>query len=151
MNPVRKILVNIDLDLATRPVLELARHTALAFGARVELVHVFETPGYQGPAVLDLDTPPADLERWRTARVMTGLLRVLAEGGVAARGRMAAGVVEEEVCALARAEAFDLILVGSHSREGLDRFVNASVAAALIRTAPCPVLVLPHVKDVVPG
>jgi len=151
MKPIQKILVTIDLDLVTAPVLELARRTAQAFGASLELVHVFETPGYQGPAVLDLDTAPAVLEAWRTARVMMGLLRPLAADGLAARGRMLEGVAEEEIRALAQAERFDLIIIGSHSREGLDRFVNASVAASLIRTAPCPVLVLPHVQDVVPS
>ena len=151
MKPIRKILVMIDLDLATSPVLDLARATAQAFSAHAELLHVFETPGYHGPAILDLTTPPAELEPWRTAKVMAGLLRRLAEAGLSARGRMAEGVVEEEACALARAEAFDLIIIGSHSREGLDRFMNASVAGALIRTAPCPVLVLPHVQDVVPS
>ena len=63
---------------------------------------------------------------------------------------MVFGVAEEEVSRLAREENFDLIILGSHSREGLDRFVQSSVAAALIRKASCPVLVLPHVVDVIP-
>ena len=151
MKPITRILVTLDLDLVTAPVLDLACRMALAFGARVDLIHVFETEGYHGPAILDLaTTPEADVERWRTARVMLSLLRHLAEGGVTARGRVAMGVVEEEVCSLAREEDFDLIIVGSHCREGLDRLMNASVAAALIRMAPCPVLVLPHVQDVIP-
>lgn len=151
MKPFTNILVTIDLDLITAPVLELARQMAVAFGAGVELVHVFETSGYHGPAVLDLALEPKPaLGQWRTAKVMMGLLEKLAEGGITARGRMLEGVVEEEVAKLAREEGFDLIIIGSHSREGLDRFIRSSIAAALIRTAPCPVLVLPHVRDVVP-
>jgi len=151
MNPIRKILVTIDLDLATAPVLALARQMATAFKAQVELVHVFETDGYHGPTVLDLaSSHEAEVAPWRTAKVMVALLEELANDGIVGRGRMAFGVVEEEVAQLARDEAFDLIVIGSHSREGLDRFLQGSVAGALLRTAPCPVLVLPHVRDVVP-
>ena len=131
--------------------LDLAIQMAHAFAAQVELVHVFETAGYHGPAVLEAGQGKApELQNWRTARLMVGLLDQLAAAGLKARGRMAMGVVEEEVSRLARDGAFDLILIGSHSRQGLDRLMAASVAAALIRTAPCPVLVLPHVPEVIP-
>lgn len=150
MTPIRKILVVIDLDLIAAPVLDLASGLALPLGAEVELVHVFETPGYLGPAVVTLgDEGSPALDRWRTARAMVGLLKHLHEKGLEARGRLFIGVAEEKVAELARQEAFDLIVIGSHSREGLDRFVHASVAAALLKTATCPVLVLPHVQDVV--
>jgi nucleotide-binding universal stress UspA family protein len=130
MKPIAKILVTIDLDLVAAPILDLARQMALAFGAKVDLVQVFETEGYHGPAILDLDTtPPAEVEHWR---------------------RVLVGVVEEEVASLAMAEDFDLIIIGSHGREGLDRLLNASISEALIRMSPCPVLVLPHVQDVTP-
>jgi len=152
MKPIARILVTIDLDLATDPVLELAIRMAAAFGAQVEVIHIFETPGYHGPAVLEAGQSHApELEHWRTARLMVGLLDQLAAAGFKSRGRMAFGVVEEEVSRVARDEAFDLIIIGSHSRQGLDRLMAASVAAGLIRLAHCPVLVLPHVPEVIPG
>jgi nucleotide-binding universal stress UspA family protein len=151
MRPIQKILVSLDADLVATSILELARQVAVAFNARVELVHVFETSGYHGPAVLELsDEQDPGLEHWRAARMMLGFLKDLAGSGIAVRGRMAHGVVEEEVSLLAKEEGFDLIVLGSHSRKGLDRFVQSSVAAALIRTASCPVLVLPQVVDVIP-
>lgn len=36
----------------------------------------------------------------------------------------------------------DLIIVGTHGRQGLERFVLGSVAEKLVRTAHCPVLVV---------
>jgi len=36
----------------------------------------------------------------------------------------------------------DLILVGTHGRRGLERFLLGSVAEAVVRLAPCPVLVV---------
>jgi len=151
VKPFEKILVSLDLDLVTAPVVALAGQVATTCGARVELIHVFETPGYEGPMTLEVkDAQDPELARWRTARMMMGLLQNLAGHGVQARGRMIFGVVEAELENLARSEHFDLIVIGSHSREGLDRFIQGSVAGALIRNAPCPVLVLPHVQDVIP-
>jgi nucleotide-binding universal stress UspA family protein len=34
----------------------------------------------------------------------------------------------------------DLVVVGTHGRTGFDRYVLGSVAEALVRTAPVPVL-----------
>ncbi|HJV48879.1 MAG TPA: universal stress protein [Geothrix sp.] len=156
MNSIQKILIPIDLDLDSHPILDLACTVATAFRSKVELIHVFETVGYGGPMSMEAldDSDPRfqqEMEQWRTYRAMLRLLRELHGKGIQARGRMAFGVVEETLTSLAREESFDLIVIGSHSREGLDRFVHGSVAGALIRSSPCPVLVLPHVQDAMPG
>ena len=152
MTRFKKILVPIDLDLDSTSILELAAMLATAFGARVELAHVFETPGYGGPGTLETRDAlsPAiqqQLQHWRTARTMMNHLKDLERRGITARGRLTFGVAEETLEELARKEAFDLIVIGSHSREGLDRFLSGSVAEALVRIAPCPVMVLPHVPE----
>jgi universal stress protein A len=36
----------------------------------------------------------------------------------------------------------DLILIGTHGREGLQRVLLGSVAEAVVRHAPCPVIVI---------
>jgi nucleotide-binding universal stress UspA family protein len=51
-------------------------------------------------------------------------------------GHAATGIVE-----IAEKWAADLIVMGSHGREGLGRLLLGSVADAVIRHAPCPVLV----------
>jgi len=38
--------------------------------------------------------------------------------------------------------AFDLIVVGSHGRKGLDRFLLGSVSHGIVHRALCPVLVV---------
>jgi len=42
---------------------------------------------------------------------------------------------------LAAAEGFDLVAVGTHGHRGLRRLVVGSTAEAIIRHAPCSVLV----------
>jgi nucleotide-binding universal stress UspA family protein len=48
----------------------------------------------------------------------------------------------KEILHLAESEGFDLIVMGTHGREGLNRFLLGSVAEQVIRRAPCPVFVI---------
>jgi universal stress protein A len=50
--------------------------------------------------------------------------------------------VAAAITGFARATGVDLIVIGSHGRTGLARLVVGSVAEAVVRTAPCPVLVV---------
>jgi hypothetical protein len=47
-----------------------------------------------------------------------------------------------EIVALAKAENVDLIVMSSHGRSGLSRILLGSTAEAVMRLAPCPVLVV---------
>ena len=43
----------------------------------------------------------------------------------------------------------DLIVIGTHGRRGISRFLLGSVAEAIVRSAPCPVLTV-RAKAVTP-
>ena len=45
---------------------------------------------------------------------------------------------------LARDEGYDLIVMGTHGRTGLDRLLVGSVAERVVRTASVPVLTIRH-------
>lgn len=48
----------------------------------------------------------------------------------------------EEIAQLAADLEADLVVVGSHGRRGVSRLISGSVAEAVVRLAPCPVLVV---------
>jgi nucleotide-binding universal stress UspA family protein len=50
------------------------------------------------------------------------------------------GSPDVQIAQLASDLAADLIVVGTHGRQGLARFILGSVAESLVRNAPCPVL-----------
>jgi nucleotide-binding universal stress UspA family protein/quercetin dioxygenase-like cupin family protein len=56
--------------------------------------------------------------------------------------RVAEGDALPEILRLAKAERCDLIVMGTHGRTGLSRFLDGSVAEELVRRAACPVLVV---------
>lgn len=142
MRPIRSIVVAVDLEapsvVAARSAIELARR----LGASVTLVHVLVDPsGFLRPQ----DALPASalesmhrqglakLEAFRTGLHLQGVevhLHVIHSGSVA-----------EEVVAWARATSADLVVVGTHGRGPLGRFLLGSVAERVLRGASCPVLV----------
>jgi nucleotide-binding universal stress UspA family protein len=48
--------------------------------------------------------------------------------------------VANGITAYAKANAIDLIIVGTHGRGAVKQFLMGSVAERVVRTAPCPVL-----------
>src|SRR5262249_45837619 len=57
-------------------------------------------------------------------------------------GHVRVGRAHREIVQLASDMAADLIIVGTHGRTGIERFVLGSVAERVLRYAPCPVLVV---------
>ena len=60
--------------------------------------------------------------------------------GVWVEHRLEEGDAAEEILRVARETACDLVVMGSHGRTWLERALMGSVAAKVLRSAPCPVL-----------
>ncbi|MCL5021846.1 MAG: universal stress protein, partial [Nitrospirae bacterium] len=54
--------------------------------------------------------------------------------------RIVKGVPHEEILKFAEAKAIDMIIMGTHSRRGLDRVIFGGTAERVVRHAHCPVL-----------
>jgi nucleotide-binding universal stress UspA family protein len=65
----------------------------------------------------------------------------LQTAGYQARGRAVLGTPVEMILHEASAVRADLMLMGSHGRKGVTRFVLGSVSHAVLHQMPCPVLV----------
>jgi nucleotide-binding universal stress UspA family protein len=61
--------------------------------------------------------------------------------------RLTMGDPAGEVVRLAGDEAAEMIVMGTHGRTGLTRLLMGSVAEAIVRRAPCPVLVYREVDE----
>jgi nucleotide-binding universal stress UspA family protein len=65
----------------------------------------------------------------------------LRERGVASEMQIEHGDPAEEIVRVAREGGYDLIVTGSHGRGPIGEVLLGSVSKALVRTAPCAVLV----------
>lgn len=143
-----RILAAVQVDSSSEAVLAQAALLAHLSGAELELIHVFETPGYGGPAELipvQGRVGVESLEPWRSAKAMATMMNGLLDEGVkVGRGWMLHGVVEDLVLRTARQGKADLLVIGNHHPSRLERTLSGDMVGALIHRAACPVLVVPH-------
>lgn len=126
--PARRILVAVDLSPVSAHAWGWARALA-APGAHLEVLYVYEIPptpimGMPGPTL--------------STGLRSRLLARLRQGHSGATVRVEQGDPALAICR--RARGFDLVVLGSHGRRGLDRALLGSVCEAVVRDAPVPVL-----------
>jgi nucleotide-binding universal stress UspA family protein len=71
---------------------------------------------------------------------LDGLVRRARTAGVRARSLLLEGVAHDEIVRAARAQRADMIIVGTHGRTGLTKFMLGSVAGRVVSHAAVPVL-----------
>ena len=141
-----RILVATDFSPASTPAVEEAMRLAASAGAELILVHAYEPPA---PAAFEgYVAPPSVYDQWEEAlRTSTEsnleqLLAKVREKGIKARSRVLRGIPYTAITEAAAEERADLVVVGTHGRSGLSRFVLGSVAARVVAGASCPVLTI---------
>jgi len=142
MQVFEKILVPIDFSLYSENAVRVASELSAALSAPLVLVHVYDPVAYPLPDGYVMYTP-GQLSKMFTAfdnRLEAAQRDALRQGAVSADTRLLQGLTSEEIVRVARDEHFDLIVLGSHGRRGLERFLLGSVAARVVQTAPCAVL-----------
>jgi len=146
VRPVRKILVAVDLAPEGRQAVALAREEALASGAELELVHVFQLPalgtafGYSVPLPVSVVLEARETAQREFDRILDGF----EWGDVAHRRELVDGDPRHELTE--RAAQADLVVLGTHGGGGFSHAVIGSVASHVIRSGRAPTLVfrLPH-------
>jgi nucleotide-binding universal stress UspA family protein len=138
---LRKIVCAVDFSDASRLALQDAAELAARFEGDVTLVHVEEPAPFTGVDLLAASSGAAEL---RAAELERSLARWRAEAarlsGRPAHSQLLSGAPVAELVRFAETHGADLVVVGTHGRGGLERFVLGSVAEAVARRAPCPVL-----------
>jgi nucleotide-binding universal stress UspA family protein len=144
---VTRVLVPIDFSPPARAALEYAAFLAGRLGAELEVLHVWEPPGYVGPdalAVLPVGPGQPGWEQTR-AEVQREIEHFLGEGTVRPEQlsvRVEAGEPSDTILQVAKAGGTDLIVIGTHGHTGLSRLLIGSVAETVLRRSTCPVLTL---------
>jgi universal stress protein A len=144
---VTRVLVPIDFSPSARAALEYATFLAARLGAELEVLHVWEPPGYVGPDTLALLPIAPGQPGWDQTRaeVEREIEHFLAKSGARPNRlsvRVEAGEPSDTILRVAKDGGSDLIVMGTHGRTGLSRLLIGSVAEAVLRRSTCPVLTL---------
>ena len=144
MTAITRILVPTDFSDSADAAFAYALKLGDQVGAAVQLVNVFEDQDtlnvYSEMYVpMPADTRAeivADIRRQLTARVAaSGHSNVTTEVITGSAARAIVDGATQQQC--------DLIVMGTHGRHGMAHLLMGSVAERVVRTAACPVLVVP--------
>lgn len=140
-----RILVPVDFSAASAAAVRRARELAARSHARLTVLHVIEPHLYPGEArgTLDLRTPVSDEQAFHRLR---DFYRSAGGPSVARFFWTMRGRPAPEIVTYADRAGIDLIVQGSHGREGLEYAVLGSVAEEVVRRASCPVLTMKNVR-----
>jgi nucleotide-binding universal stress UspA family protein len=132
---ISNVLVGIDFSPASINALAYGRAFCRTFGATLHVLHVTEN-NFLRPIVCDPDVPAPSAEE-QIDELLTGEdgVRLPTTVFVEVSDRPADAVLSHVV-----RNAVDLVVVGTHGRHGLDRFLVGSVAEHVVRHSACPVL-----------
>ena len=135
--PANTIVFPTDFSTASDAALVHAAALARQSGSRLLIVHVEEPPLAYGGGELYYGLPEPSSER---------ILKMLedvkpADTAVPFTHRLTMGDPAAEIVRIATVEQAEMIVLGTHGRTGLSRLLMGSVAEAIVRRAPCPVLV----------
>lgn len=148
---LERILVPVDFGDAAVAALRLAVTWADAAGARVDLLHVIDAPAYLSPQVSVAYgeggniTTFDEVVREEAIGQLDELVKKLPTGlrtGIdveVVRGDPLTAIVE-------RAKADDLVIVGTHAKAGLGRWMLGTLADKLMRSVDGPVVTV-HESD----
>jgi universal stress protein A len=139
------ILLAVDFSKSIDAVAEQALTMRNALNARLSLVHVVEFVQFDFSSEL---TMPQELELdQELLELADKRLQQLAEKyGVADSERFVSqGNTKHEILRIAEKQKVDLIVIGSHGREGIQLLLG-STANAVLHGAPCDVLAV-RIRD----
>lgn len=137
------ILLATDLSPASIAATEQATELAVRLGARLLVVNVIALMQGMVPV------PRSRAVEERDARTLAAQSVVQAARAVGAEATFLLweGDAADGILAAAEAEAADIIVVGTHSRKGVGRYLLGSVSDEIVHRASCPVLVVKSRSD----
>ncbi|HET9867778.1 MAG TPA: universal stress protein [Nitrospira sp.] len=143
---ITRLLLATDFSDEARRAEEYASALAASWQIPLSVMTVLEFPPGMNPDYAVNKQYLTDRMHDASTRLAEFKERIGMRGTVATT-RIARGIPSEEVIAAAQAEEADLLVVGTRGKSGLAHVLLGSTAERVIRSAPCPVLAVPTLKD----
>ena len=137
---LENVLYATDFRAHSRAALPYALSVARRYGSTVYVVHVVDLSPFSSPGPTGLlRALEAQAIREAKASVLE-LSPVL--GQTPNEVLIRKGAIWKEIFDIVEKKQIDLIVVGTHGREGVNKVIMGSVAEKIFRQAPCPVLTI---------
>jgi nucleotide-binding universal stress UspA family protein len=136
-----RIMLTLDRSPLAEQALPHAVALAQAFRAHLDVLAVVPlgAPDASGKYALHADW---DAEAAESREYLAGVVSRLKDEGLQVTSEVARGNVAEEILRHAADSEADLLVMSTHGRSGLGRWVYGSIADRVLRHAPVPVLLV---------
>jgi nucleotide-binding universal stress UspA family protein len=142
----RRILVPLDGSKLAESVLPHAESIAKLAKSSIELVHVVEPvelPTRGGIALSIDDLKQIESHAKRDAQsYLSGVVDRLKRAGIKAHSKLLTGKAADSLVDYLRDTDFDLVIMATHGRSGISRWIWGSVAERILHSSTIPVLVI---------
>ena len=142
---LKRILVPVDFSKTSRKAVRYARRFAEVYGAKVTLFHVVDFADIDRVALRLGSIAQERMEAEAMTRASSLIQQVADQelgDAVEHDSDILAGRTTDAVIEEARRCKADLIVVGVHSERVIKHAIIGSTAERVVRSAPCPVLVV---------
>lgn len=138
-----KILLAIDDSEFSQRAAETLTTQFRPDGTEVRIIHVVEPFSVSPPPQMDARYYPELNDQIKESQdLVDRVAQTISEAGFQVSVMVEKGDTRSAIVDQAAAWPADLILLGSHGRKGLNRFLLGSVSEAVVRHAPCSVEVV---------
>lgn len=138
----KRILVPVDFSPHSTFAVRLGADLARRHSGAITLLHVFDPLPYALPGDVDALLPDQRqrLDSQTQKSLAAAQRRAETAGAPRVQRQLLEGNPAEEIVRFASEGQFDLIVMGTHGRRGLQHALLGSIAERVVRLAPCPVL-----------
>lgn len=145
---MKTILTPVDFSPATRAVLATALELARTMDGNVVLFHAVQPPVITTDYGLSVDVMRETLALTEAAakKQLAHLEKLVAAKGVAVSSRLASGFAAGNIIEAAKKVRAAYIVLGSHGHTAVYDLLVGSTTHAVIKKAPCPVVIVPAAK-----
>ena len=153
---MKKILIALDYDPSAEKIAEIGNRIASALNAEVILLHVIAEPAYYSSMEYSpimgfsgfLDTYDSGLSDAMKSDLRTQSQEFLDKskthlGNDTIKTIILEGDFAESIVECSINEQVDIVVMGSHSRRGLDKLLMENVAEKVLHLSKIPILVIP--------
>jgi nucleotide-binding universal stress UspA family protein len=149
MSSYEKILVPVDFSVYSAEATRVGAELAKRFDASLTLVYVYDQLAYALPDGFAM-MPRSEIDRLLDAfraQLAVSQRQALDAGAPRVETKLLQGFVAGQIVEFASRGEFDLVVMGTHGRTGMQHLVMGSIAERVVRLAPCPVLTVKRVPQ----
>ena len=153
---MKKLLIALDYDPSAEKIADTGYNIATALNAEVVLLHVIAEPAYYSSMeyspIMGFSGFMDSFDPGLSNEVKTDISTLAHEflnkskthlGDDAIKILVTEGSFAESIVKAAEEEQADMIVMGSHSRRGLDKLLMENVAEKVLHLSSVPVVVIP--------